>query len=774
MLITINCLGHFSVVHKASPPPPSGVSGVWKKKTIWKPRWIKEWKSAKVMKPIWRKIWSPVLIKEWVPVPKPPPNWDAKSTPLSPVESTTNNGKLPMWDPMPYPESQQPPPASHAGEQSCDGDECDDDSTKTFTVEQIMEIIGSNRYKKSPEQTEEAESITHLTKLPPDSDTWRSTRQSSTGVMVENSATNIPDYLVPPKSQVLRGKSQNIQQHKNQLLQPSQPYRTMSTPITNNQQAQASNQWTPIPNQNKVNTEKNHHVKLPDHPDKPQPPNFNPRHRPNMTGFDSKPDIFAFQSPVVQPNNQNPHNDPHFIQPASLVGEYHYSEFDFQTNGQHPQFNKPNVQPSNPPQGNPVFQLQAAQPSQPVNYNNQGHLNMKPVQNDRQLPFKPLPTGQSQPTQPNDIRYTQQPGNSPNTQHWNVPIPQFKPLAANSPHPQHHYRGPDNQRQANSGAGVMKFKPLPPRLPQQMQPGLPLPVPNRSIQQNTKAPKLQMKPPEPKPDHHPPPQPDGKRQTRTETKQAPQTNRQLQITNTPRPYPVFVQEKAVTKEIQPHLSTTTPPTNAFEQEKAITKEIFPVYSTTLAPSQVFEQEKAITKEILPFQETTASPMTTFEQTKAITKDILSFYDITPNPIPPNHRFAPYPVYKPPIKNSPNITTSNTNQIKNSENHQNETTQKTTVKVEPSVQFELVYRPEVSPSTHFTENALLKALQKNHKPYYSDISNGHQTSTQNETVATTTNNPETTTSSFSTTFTPESEKTTKSLVYVVTPVYPKKI
>ncbi|KAL0279712.1 UNVERIFIED_CONTAM: hypothetical protein PYX00_001210 [Menopon gallinae] len=63
---------------------------MWKKKMLWKPRWIKEWKSSNVLKPVWRKFWGPVIIREWVPIPKPPPQWDASS--VVPEQTPTTAG----------------------------------------------------------------------------------------------------------------------------------------------------------------------------------------------------------------------------------------------------------------------------------------------------------------------------------------------------------------------------------------------------------------------------------------------------------------------------------------------------------------------------------------------------------------------------------------------------------------------------------------------------------------------------------------------------------
>lgn len=55
---------------------PQGPYGVWKTRTIWKARWLKEWRQEKVWKPLWKKVWGPVEIKEWVPIPKPPSGWE--------------------------------------------------------------------------------------------------------------------------------------------------------------------------------------------------------------------------------------------------------------------------------------------------------------------------------------------------------------------------------------------------------------------------------------------------------------------------------------------------------------------------------------------------------------------------------------------------------------------------------------------------------------------------------------------------------------------------
>lgn len=82
----------FSVRHIKATHPPEAVSGMWKKKMLWKPRWIKEWKSSNVLKPIWRKFWGPVIIREWVPIPKPPPQW--QTTPVLPEPTPETSGTV--------------------------------------------------------------------------------------------------------------------------------------------------------------------------------------------------------------------------------------------------------------------------------------------------------------------------------------------------------------------------------------------------------------------------------------------------------------------------------------------------------------------------------------------------------------------------------------------------------------------------------------------------------------------------------------------------------
>ncbi|CAG9782151.1 unnamed protein product [Diatraea saccharalis] len=49
--------------------------GFWKKKFVWRPRWVKTWNEKKIYVAVWKKMWAPAMLKEWVPVPKPPPGW---------------------------------------------------------------------------------------------------------------------------------------------------------------------------------------------------------------------------------------------------------------------------------------------------------------------------------------------------------------------------------------------------------------------------------------------------------------------------------------------------------------------------------------------------------------------------------------------------------------------------------------------------------------------------------------------------------------------------
>ncbi|XP_063837325.1 uncharacterized protein LOC135086525 isoform X1 [Ostrinia nubilalis] len=49
--------------------------GFWKKKFVWRPRWVKTWQEKKVYVAVWKRMWGPAMLNEWVPIPKPPPGW---------------------------------------------------------------------------------------------------------------------------------------------------------------------------------------------------------------------------------------------------------------------------------------------------------------------------------------------------------------------------------------------------------------------------------------------------------------------------------------------------------------------------------------------------------------------------------------------------------------------------------------------------------------------------------------------------------------------------
>ncbi|XP_031767419.1 uncharacterized protein LOC116413285 isoform X2 [Galleria mellonella] len=57
--------------HKVGP----SFHGFWKKKLVWRPRWVKTWQEKKIFVAVWKKMWSPAVLNEWVPIPKPPPGW---------------------------------------------------------------------------------------------------------------------------------------------------------------------------------------------------------------------------------------------------------------------------------------------------------------------------------------------------------------------------------------------------------------------------------------------------------------------------------------------------------------------------------------------------------------------------------------------------------------------------------------------------------------------------------------------------------------------------
>ncbi|EEB16519.1 conserved hypothetical protein [Pediculus humanus corporis] len=353
------------VVHINATLSPHGDPGIWKKKTIWKPRWVKEWKSAKVLKPSWRKVWSPVFIKEWVPIPKPPPeDWESKSTPLSPL-NLGPDGKIPLWDPMPYPESQQPPPIPesdgfqsgsqpaalpplippnstpfnkdhhhyhhHRNNHQCGQSECHDIPVDTFTLEQISKIIGSNRFKKAADYSSPGttQSITDLSKSSDDSEKWRSRRENSfqfqTGRGFNNNLPNLPPlFLVPPKFLPL--PNNNILNNLNRFTNINRQRQVFNgqTPVRENVSPTGGQlrQWTPIfNNQNRIPNNN----QLQNRPSKLEPVNGNHRQNNNNNNNNNKD--------LKSHNRQNSQNGPNFIQPAELVGEYHYSELNGAVNG---------------------------------------------------------------------------------------------------------------------------------------------------------------------------------------------------------------------------------------------------------------------------------------------------------------------------------------------------------------------------------------------------------------------------------------------------------
>ncbi|XP_076263671.1 uncharacterized protein LOC143198382 [Rhynchophorus ferrugineus] len=59
-----------SYSHQNSPIHTDGSGRIWKTRTEWKFRWVKEWKIKKIYVPIWKKVWTPVEIKEWLPLPR--------------------------------------------------------------------------------------------------------------------------------------------------------------------------------------------------------------------------------------------------------------------------------------------------------------------------------------------------------------------------------------------------------------------------------------------------------------------------------------------------------------------------------------------------------------------------------------------------------------------------------------------------------------------------------------------------------------------------------
>lgn len=180
--------------------PPTGVPGIWKKKTIWKARWVKEWKTAKVVKPVWKKVWSPVEIREWVPIPKPPPNWNDSSTLLHPVEE-----EIPPWHPMPY-------PSTEGLEITCEGsDNCEGPGP-------------GYEYNKPEPEIPAAESTTSPDTVEPPNQLPQYPPHPSS--QITSDVPEPPDYLTPPKPPT----------NDNILIQKSKPVTEgNSTGLANNQ-----------------------------------------------------------------------------------------------------------------------------------------------------------------------------------------------------------------------------------------------------------------------------------------------------------------------------------------------------------------------------------------------------------------------------------------------------------------------------------------------------------------------------------------------------------
>ncbi|KAK6629217.1 hypothetical protein RUM43_003034 [Polyplax serrata] len=333
-----------NVVHINASYSTHGVPGTWRKKTIWKPRWVKEWKSAKVMKPTWKKVWSPVLIQEWIPFPKPPPQkWKTKSTPLLQL-TVEQDGKLPLWDPMPYPESQQPPPAPappgppgppnfrNNGQTNCNKHGCDGGPPSTFTHDQISEILGHNRYKKATDISKDSKQTDSAS-----SEIWRSRRQSPFSFLA-NSPFNIfpqlSQFLVPPKFQAMRSNDVNHHPRPNRPLQPIQNARK---PIGRNQAGHTvgQNQIRPPNGQRHPHPPPTVNQPL-NHMNKFQAPNNHVRPN-NIHGEKQKFDMATSTKLHAVKGQQNSTSlntgvKSNFIQPAELVGEYHYvTEYEFNT-----------------------------------------------------------------------------------------------------------------------------------------------------------------------------------------------------------------------------------------------------------------------------------------------------------------------------------------------------------------------------------------------------------------------------------------------------------
>ncbi|KAL0902351.1 hypothetical protein ABMA27_000245 [Loxostege sticticalis] len=65
---------HYHYTHEDHHHEPT-YHGFWKKKVVWRPRWVKTWQEKKVYVAVWKRMWGPAMLNEWVPIPKPPPGW---------------------------------------------------------------------------------------------------------------------------------------------------------------------------------------------------------------------------------------------------------------------------------------------------------------------------------------------------------------------------------------------------------------------------------------------------------------------------------------------------------------------------------------------------------------------------------------------------------------------------------------------------------------------------------------------------------------------------
>lgn len=160
------------------------------------------------MKPVWRKVWSPVEIREWVPIPKPPPNWNESSTLLHPVEE-----EIPPWHPMPYPSTEGP-------EITCEGNENCDSPGPGYEYNKPEQEIPAAESTTAPATVEPPN---QLPQYPPHPN---SSQQTS-------DVPEPPDYLTPPKPPIndnnLIQKSTLIAEvHSTELKNNKTEYRTIS------------------------------------------------------------------------------------------------------------------------------------------------------------------------------------------------------------------------------------------------------------------------------------------------------------------------------------------------------------------------------------------------------------------------------------------------------------------------------------------------------------------------------------------------------------------